>query len=124
VKLDKDLVREILLALETDDSDPRAPKLLNISGYSYPQIAYTVRILAEGGLIEALNASSFDGFDWKPQRLTYNGHEYLETIRDAEVWRKTKEIANKAGVFSLQVLIEIGKTVVKQELMKYGVHLP
>jgi hypothetical protein len=40
------------------------------------------------------------------------------------VWRKTKEIANKAGVFSLQVLIETGKTIVKQELAKYGVHLP
>ncbi len=124
MKLDKDLVREILLALEADDSDPRSVKRLNIPGYSYPQVVYTVSILAEGGLIEALNASSCDGFDWLPQRLTFDGHEYIETIRDAEVWRKTKEIANKAGVFSLQVLIEIGKTVVKQELMKYGVHLP
>ena len=124
MKLDKDLVREILLALETDDSDPRAPKLLNIPGYTYPQIAYTVHILAEGGLVQALNASSLSGFDWRPQRLTYAGHEYVDTIRDVEVWRKTKEIANKAGVFSLQVLIETGKSVVKQELMKLGVHLP
>ena len=121
MKLDKDLVREILLALEADDGDPREFKDIEPPGWTPEQVAYTVCILAEGGLIEATDSG---GMDWRAQRLTYAGHEYVDTIRDGEVWRKTKEIASKAGVFSLQVLIETGKTVVKQELAKYGVHLP
>ena len=124
MKLDKDLVREILLALEADDGDPREFKDIELPGRTPEQIAYTVCILAEGGLIEATDLSTMDGWDCRAQRLTYAGHEYVDTIRDREVWRKTKEIANKAGAFSLQMLIETGKTVVKQELAKYGVHLP
>lgn len=123
MKLNKDLVREILLALEADDSDPRSAKLLEIRGYENLQIAYTVRILADGGLIEALNVSSHSGFDWRPQCLTYTGHEYVDTIRDGEIWGRIKEIANNVGIFSLQVLIESGKSVVKQELVKHGVRL-
>lgn len=77
----------------------------------------------KGGLIEATDLSDMCNWDWRAQRLTY-GHEYVDTIRDGEVWRKTKEVAGKAGAFSLQLLLESGKAVIKQELVKYGVHLP
>nr|WP_240997928.1 DUF2513 domain-containing protein [Pseudomonas viridiflava] len=38
-------------------------------------------------------------FDWRPKRLTIRGHEFLDTIRDREVWRLTKAGAGaeKAG---------------------------
>jgi hypothetical protein len=124
VKLDKDLVREVLLKLEADDSDPMTLKDLDITEWPREQLAYTVCLLAEGGLIDAIDLSSFDGYDWRATRLTFTGHEYLETIRDSEVWRKTKEVANKTGVYSLQVLMEAGKMVVKQKLIEHGIHLP
>ena len=124
MKLDKDLVREVLLKLEADDSDPMMLKDLDITEWPGEQVAYTVCLLAEGGLIEAINAGNLSTYDWKATRLTFTGHEYLETIRDGEVWRKTKEVANKTGVYSLQVLMEAGKMVVKQKLMEHGIHLP
>lgn len=49
-----------------------------------------------------------------PQRLTYAGHEFLDTIRDAEVWRRTKDAAGKMSGVSLQVMVEIGKAFAKQ----------
>lgn len=124
VKLDKDLVREVLLKLEADDSDPRDWKDLDITEWPREQVAYTISVLADGGLIEAEELSSHDSYDWRATRLTFQGHEYLETIRDSEVWRTTKEVANKTGVYSLQVLMEAGKMVVKQKLMEHGIHLP
>ena len=124
MKLDKDLVRDILLALEADEGDPRELKNIEVPGWTDEQVAYTVCILAEGGLIEATDLSDMCNWDWRAQRLTYAGHEYVDTIRDGEVWRKTKEVAGKAGAFSLQLLLESGKAIVKQELGKYGVHLP
>jgi hypothetical protein len=38
-----------------------------------------------------------DGYVALPKRLTWNGHEFLDAVRDDEVWRRTKEGARKAG---------------------------
>jgi hypothetical protein len=124
VKLEKDLVREILLKLEADEGNPDAWKDIEVSGFTREQIAYHICTLYGGGLIEAIDLTTMDGYDWRATKLTYSGHEFLDTVRDGEVWRKTKEVANKTGVYSLQVLMEAGKMIVKQELMKHGVHLP
>jgi hypothetical protein len=50
-----------------------------------------------------------NGFDWKPKRLTYRGHELLDTIREQQIWQWTKEAAKKGGVEALGFLWEIGK---------------
>lgn len=121
MKLDKDLVREILLQVEASP-DPREWIDLNISGHSQEEIAYHVEILDEAGFIEAQNLSSMSGYDWRAQRLTYEGHEFLDTVRDAEVWRLTKETAKKTGVASIKALFEIGKSYARQKLIEHGVH--
>jgi hypothetical protein len=56
-------------------------------------------------------------------RLTFKGHEFLDTVRDSEVWKLTKESAQKAGVASVQVLFEIGKAYAKQKLAEHGISL-
>ena len=38
-------------------------------------------------------------------RLTFNGHEFLDTVRDGEIWKLAKEGATKAGVASVQVTL-------------------
>jgi hypothetical protein len=123
VKLDKELVREILLKIEADTGDPMDWRDLSSLDWDREQVVYTVCLLSEGRLIEAENLGSHDGNDWRATRLTFAGHEYLETVRDAEIWRKTKEVAGKAGVYSLQALMEAGKMIAKLELAKHGVHL-
>ena len=123
MKLDKDLVREILLALEKDDGDPFGWKDLTFDDHTQEEVAYHVCILAEGGFLTAMDLSTMDGADWRPQRLTYDGHEFLDTIRDNQVWKLTKETAKKAGVGGLKVLVEVGKSYAKQKLIEHGVHL-
>jgi hypothetical protein len=64
-------------------------------------------------------------FDWQPMRLTYRGHEFLDTVRDGEVWRRTKAGAEKAGVAGLGMLLDLGKAISKQMLKeKLGIELP
>jgi hypothetical protein len=124
VKLDKDLVRDILLALEADNEDPFGWKDdLSFDGHTDAEVAYHICILAEGGYVTAMDLSSMDGDDWRAQRLTYEGHEFLDTIRDGEVWKLTKDTAKKAGVGSLKLLFEVGKSYAKQKLVEHGVHL-
>ena len=120
MKLDKDLVRDILLALENDDEDSFGYKDLSLDDHTQEEVTYHVCILAEGGFLTAMDLSTLDGYDWRAQRLTYDGHEFLDTIRDGEVWKLTKDTAKKAGVGSLKLLFEVGKSYGKQKLVEHG----
>lgn len=82
-------------------------------------------LLHEAGLIVGQDLSTCDGLEWLPKRLTYKGHEFLDTVRDGEVWRRTKAGAEKAGVAGLGVLLELGKAYGKEVLKeKLGIELP
>lgn len=121
MELNKDLVREILLKLEADKRDPREPKHLEIPGHSEQEISYHVHLLAEAGFLEAIDLGDFAGDHWQPQRLTYSGHELLDTVRDSEIWRATKDNARKVGSASVQVLFELGKAAIKAKAMHLGI---
>ena len=124
MRFDKDVMREILLAVEASDEDPRGWIEISIQGRSNQEVAYHVQLLDEAGFIEAADLSSTTGYDWMPKRLTYAGQELLDTIREPEIWRATKETAKRAGAFSVQALFEIGKAYTKQKLQERGVHIP
>jgi hypothetical protein len=121
---DKDTVREILLRIEAS-SDPRGWIDIDIPGRSETEVSYHVQILDEAGFIEAENLSDMQNYTWKAKRLTYQGHELLDSIRDPEVWSKTREGASKVGGLALDVLMSLGKAYAKQILReKLGIVLP
>ena len=125
MKLDKDLVREILLAIEASDQTPDSWIDLAIDSHSEDEFSYHVMLLHEAGLIVAQDLCSMSDFDWRPKRLTIRGHEFLDTVRDGEVWRRTKVGAEKAGVASIGFLLELGKAYGKQVLKeRLGIQLP
>ncbi len=126
MKLDQDLVREILLAIEASKNDPKEEIDLVLAGRSPREISYHVELLREAGLLLARDAAYLaDAVSiWRPSRLTYKGHEFLDTVRDGEVWRRTKAGAEKAGVAGLGVLLELGKAYGKEVLKeKLGIEL-
>jgi hypothetical protein len=51
--------------------------------------------------------------------LTWRGHDFTDSIRNEEVWGKTKAAATRAGGWTASLLIEIAKAVIKGELAKY-----
>lgn len=95
MKLDKDLVRDILLAIEASDQTPDSWIDLVIENRSADEISYHVMLLHEAKFIVAQDLCSMSDFDWRPKRLTIRGHEFLDTIRDREVWRLTKPVQRK-----------------------------
>lgn len=127
MKLDKDLVREILLAIEASNESPETVKHLDLEGRTQNEISYHVMLLDEAGLVIGQDATYLEHtFSvWLPKRLTYTGHEFLDTIRDGEVWRRTKVGAEKAGVASIGFLLELGKAYGKQVFKeRLGIELP
>lgn len=117
MKLDKDLAREILLAVEASNEDPLGWTVLNLEDRETKEISDHDRLLHEAGLTIGQDLSTGDGLEWLPKRLTYKRHEFLDTVRDGEVWRRTKARAEKAGIAGLGVLLELGKAYGK-ELIK------
>lgn len=117
MKRDPDLEREILLAIEASDHDPLTwINLENIQGHSPSAISYHVKLLDEAGLIEAQDLSTMSGFNWKPKRITMRGHQYLENVRDPEIWQKTKDGAKKIGSFGLDTLAALAKGFIKKKI--------
>ena len=71
-------------------------------------------LLHEAGLINAENSTTFDGFKWEYKHLTWQGHEFLDSARDENLWKqainKSKEEAkNFSFEFLKIVLSELAK---------------
>jgi len=51
-------------------------------------------------------------------RLSWRGHEFLDTIRDDEVWVQTKQTAKKAGTGAIEFVWGIAKEIAKAEVKR------
>lgn len=57
MKLDKDLVREILLAIEASSDSPETGKHLDLEGRTQNEISYHIMLLDEAGLVVGQDAT-------------------------------------------------------------------
>jgi Hypothetical protein (DUF2513) len=106
MKRDMDLARSILLKLEeSKDATGQQGVDVAIEGHFPAEVAYHVMLLSEAGLVEADDNLDFEGPDWTARRLTWAGHEFLETSRVESLWTKAKEVVmEKTGGLSFDVL--------------------
>lgn len=124
MKLEVDLVRQLLLHIEEDADRPISDlDNIEIEGWTEEQIQYHVVLLAEAGFIEASVNGVPDNEDpslahviYSVRRLTYKGHEFLDTVRDPAIWRKVKEKAKAAGAMTLPVIAQVGAAFIKSQL--------
>lgn len=87
-----DLIRQILLKLEEAPYTGGWANLEIEKGLDDDVYAYHVQLLHEAGLIEAQDLSTLHGVAWKPKRLTWEGHEFLEAAREPSRWEKAKDV--------------------------------
>jgi len=108
MKLDMDLVRKILIVLE-EYPHGFYNQFLSIEGYSEEQIGYHITLMEEAGLLRAIDATSMESQspEAMPQRLTWQGHEFLDACRDDGRWAKAKDIFRQAGGVSFDIAKEV-----------------
>ena len=108
MKLDMDLVRKILIALEVH---PHGfyNQFLKIEGYSDEQIGYHITLMEEAGLLVAIDATSMgsESPEAMPSRLTWHGHQFLNACRDDGRWARATEIFRQAGGVSFDIAKEV-----------------
>lgn len=122
MRLDHDFVRLLMLDIEASD-DPMGPsdnelvKLAEKNGKTRDELAYTVDKLFEGGFVKN-KTFSVSGMTYiiGPGNLTFQGHEYLDTIRDPKIWKDTKTAASKVASVSLGMMGQIAVAVLTKTL--------
>ncbi|MBN1461056.1 MAG: DUF2513 domain-containing protein [Armatimonadetes bacterium] len=116
MKRDMELVRAILLKAEAGDNSG----YLEIDGYDQSMVAAHAQIMAEAGLVvvpKILANDTTGPIAAKVSRLTWDGHEFLDSIRNEQVWMETKStIGKKIGDASLEVVKTVA-TAVSLKLM-------
>jgi YD repeat-containing protein len=112
-----DLVREILLEIESQPFTGEGLDL-SIEGYTPEEITYHVMILCEAGLIDSEVLSTFSGTDWRPTRLTWDGHEFLAAARDESRWKTaTSTVLEKAGGLAFEVLRQLLMKLMMEQVL-------
>ncbi|WFR64322.1 DUF2513 domain-containing protein [Paenibacillus amylolyticus] len=118
MKLNPDLIRDILLTVEENTSltkqmtyEPGSNfELLN--NYSPDEVTYHIKQCELSGFF--YKVKWFTGLHQIPIifYLTPAGHEFLSNIRSEQNWSKTKSIAQKVGSVSLDSITKIATSVI------------
>lgn len=111
-----DTIREILLATELLKPDT-AVALSSFDTERAYEVSYHVILLEEAGLINATISQTISAGpkQFHIYRLTWQGHELLDAIRNESIWSKTKStIIGKGGTMTFDlvksVAIDLAKT--------------
>lgn len=99
MKRDMDLIWRILLKVE-DDYDCANLINLKIDGYSAKAIAYNSQLAFEAGYLSNCSVQYADNGVWtfSVGSLTWEGHDFLDRIRDDSRWGKIKKAARDGGL--------------------------
>jgi len=118
MKRDMELIRKMLLALESEEPSEVAWKDVH-ENYATEQYNYHSHWLIEAGLVKGVTIT--DGQDMPDGaimlHLTWSGCDFLDSIRDASIWEKTKANLLKPGASMTFALVkEYATHLVKQKL--------
>lgn len=115
MKRSMDLVRTILLHVEDAQGDV-CTEDLRFDGFDRETVSAHVRLLVEAGYLTAIEAGCREGLEFYIERLTWNGYEFLELVRDEPRWRETKSRLKQVGSWAGSVLQTVATELAKQQL--------
>ncbi len=119
MRRDSDLLRAILLAVEADDRC-EILCLPRITGYNDEMVHFHARLLVEKGLLKTYFPDRTGTQPWVCIRLTWEGYDFLDAIRDPKVWRSVKRAATKIGSWSVETIAAIAKAMILARVEELG----
>lgn len=114
MKRNMDLVRLLLMRSEGDADAATACEKFGVD-----ERAYHVQLLIDAGLVEGFvrrdQKGAFTGA--VVSRLTWAGHDFLQSVRDDTLWNKAKKHVLKPGAsWTFDILKEWAKNELKLKL--------
>tara|TARA_R110002072_G_scaffold163702_1_gene316536 strand:+ start:76 stop:459 length:384 start_codon:yes stop_codon:yes gene_type:complete len=119
MKRDMDLIRTILLEAEkvSERNIVRRQKPFEVKVASEAVLLDHMNLMQNAGLLSNFR-NQFGDEQKDSLSITWAGYEFLETVRDDEIWREAKNVAQKAGGFSIEILGEIAKGLIKTQIKR------
>lgn len=120
--LDRDCVRDLLLTIESDafnntlflETICENPSMVL---YSKETVTYAIQKLKEANYINAsILIADNAPYLVSVSSLTWEGHIFLDNVRDPSIWEKVKLKSSKLTSVSLPLLSELGLSFVKEQL--------
>ena len=124
---DMEIIRTILLKVESDPRYNGEMYRVDAEEFGLPDqpdaFVYNATLIHEAGYI-AGNCKMASHGTVAIGRLTWEGHEFLDTIRDPDVWRQTKAETARLGDFGLDMVKALAKGFLKKKIEEHtGVKL-
>ena len=115
MKLNHDCVRDLLLYLEENLNlnDVLSVENISLKDYSTEELLYTADKLYEAGYINC-SRKIYDNADLVilVSSITYDGHQFLDNIRDDKIFNKTKSILSTLKSVSIEIVSETASKVI------------
>lgn len=120
VKRDMDLFRELLLKIEANPQMDgtrefyfNSPEDMGISGHSVEEVAYHLKLLIEAGFVDGAVTVLLPMHVIRT--LTNSGHDFLDNIRNDDIWRRVKgRVGGLAQFLALPIISGIAQAELKR----------
>lgn len=125
MKRDLELVRDLLLKIEAGQKvfetlSSEYAAMLHVT--DLPPLTQAeadallghLDLLENAGLIEISSRSTSGSIYVKG--LTWSGHDFLDSVRDPEIWAKTKKGAEEAKGFTFDLLKDLAKGFIRTQI--------
>lgn len=115
MKLNMDIVRSLLLQIEEETTLDHT--ILFEKSETNSDTFYALLKLKEAGYINSIDTNAWGGIvQVEVKSLTYEGHKFLDTIRDPKIYRETKNTVKKFGSVSLDIFSKVAAQILKDQL--------
>ena len=122
MKLNHDCIRKLLLYFEDTLDCCSELELSNfaLDGFSKEDTLYSIKKLTEAGFISTqLVDDVTDDIFIIVKEITWEGHKFLDTIRDNQVWRETKNILSRVSSCSVSFASTVASQVLTNLVTQY-----
>jgi DNA-binding PadR family transcriptional regulator len=118
LKLNHDLVRLLLLEIEdkTGPYDSLEVPEISIAEYTEDEVFYTAERLLEAGYIKAQLEPTQISHSRCIYSLTWEGHKYLDIVRDKDVWKQTRIVIKKFSSVSFSLACRIAEQILLDKI--------
>lgn len=125
MKLNQDCIRQVLLDIEQNVEletvgYEQAISQKTFETFSREEIIYSIMKLKEANYINAsIRNISGSGFPLILfGSITWEGHKFLDNVRDSQVWSKTKAVAKHLESVSITLISNIASQVITNLIEK------
>lgn len=123
MKRDMDLLRLLLLRLETiSDNDgvdtwEYTKDDIDLKEFEWHQVQYHYGLACEAGLVSSGGNGQIGRILFR--RLTWAGHDFVDAVRDDDIWHRTRQGATAAGGFSVELLKDLAKGFIRKKISEH-----